>query len=298
MSRRPVMRCLVAITVAGLVATPLTTPFVAGDDEPVPASRAVKVKPEQEIEPAPAPLDRLGAAISETVREAANSAVPGTEIGFAVYDRARNDTVASLGASQPFYTASVVKLLIALDVLERNDWRLPERHTRRELSRMLARSDDGIASALWVRCGGAEIIERMGDHLALGDTGPPAEPGQWGMATTSAADVITIYRFIADQLPTESGEFLLRALRKATETAADGFHQHFGIPAALPGVNWAIKQGWMIMNSAVLLHTTGLVGDDDRYVVVLLTEQPRDAGYARGRDAVTAGIGAVSSELA
>jgi hypothetical protein len=81
-------------------------------------------------------------------------------------------------------------------------------------------------------------------------------------------------------------------------TADDGFPQYFGIPDGLPTTaTWSIKQGWMILNSAVVLNTTGVVGTDNRYVVVLLTSQSAYTSYATGRNAVTAGITALAPSL-
>ncbi|MFG1647222.1 hypothetical protein ACGFMK_43670 [Amycolatopsis sp. NPDC049252] len=62
----------------------------------------------------------------------------------------------------------------------------------------------------------------------------------------------------------------------------DGWDQYFGIPDGLPGTSRQIKQGWMILRDALVLNTTGVV--DNRYVVVLLTQQP-PVGSAKGRAA-------------
>jgi hypothetical protein len=36
-----------------------------------------------------------------------------------------------------------------------------------------------------------------------------------------------------------------------------------------------------------MLHTSGLVGDDDRYIVAVLTEHPASVDYATGSRRVT-----------
>ncbi|MQA62474.1 MAG: hypothetical protein GEU86_13480 [Actinophytocola sp.] len=103
---------------------------------------------------------------------------------------------------------------------------------------------------------------------------------------------------IGHHMPPSAGEFLRDALAAAPARAADGFHQHFGIPDGMPDAERAIKQGWMRVNKGLVLNTTGFVGQEQRYVVVLLTEQPVDADFDTGQKAVTAGIEALAPVLA
>jgi hypothetical protein len=123
--------------------------------------------------------------------------------------------------------------------------------------------------------------------IGLSDTTPPADPTQWGMAKTSANDVVATYEYLSDVIPDEVAAPLLAALGNARNPADDGWDQYFGIPDGLPGRPWQIKQGWMILRNALALNTTGIVGG--RYVVVLMTQQPLISS-AKGRAAVTAGI--------
>ena len=74
----------------------------------------------------------------------------------------------------------------------------------------------------------------------------------------------------------------------ADEIAQEAFSrgQELGIPDALGGVSWAVKQGWYCCNPGRILHTTGLV-KDDRYIVTVLTENPRSVGYDTAKAQVT-----------
>lgn len=56
---------------------------------------------------------------------------------------------------------SVVKLLIALDVLARDNWTTPDGATQQQLHQMLANSNDQIADTLWTANGGPAIVTRM-----------------------------------------------------------------------------------------------------------------------------------------
>ncbi|GAA1393559.1 hypothetical protein GCM10009613_40200 [Pseudonocardia kongjuensis] len=231
----------------------------------------------------------LGRSVAERARAAVVAQVPGAEVGVAVHDRRTGETVGV--ADRPgFATASVVKLLIALDVLRANGWQPPDPATATVVARMLRGSDDGAATRLWTAQGGPAVVTRAVAELQLTGTVPPAEPQEWELTRTTAEDVVTVYRFVLDRLPARSRALVLSALREAPRIALDGVDQYFGIPDALPGLPRAIKQGWMVAGGELVLNTTGVVGADDRFVVVLLTHQPGGTRRADGRAAVTAGI--------
>ena len=72
-------------------------------------------------------------------------------------------------------------------------------------------------------------------------------------------------------------------LEAAPETAADGFDQGFGLLDPGRRGNAAAKQGWSCcIGSSVDLHSAGLPDPTGRYVVVLLSNQPRGYDPARG----------------
>lgn len=227
-------------------------------------------------------------SVAREVSDAVTAASRGTSVGFVLYDRESGKELASVDADRPYYTASVVKLLIAIDeVRSDGGWALPDADAVEDLTDMLAGSDDAIASAFWEQNGGNAIVTRTATLIGLSHTTPPADPSQWGMAKTTASDVVATYEYLLDEVPDDVAAPLLAALGDARNPADDGWDQYFGIPDGLPGRSWQIKQGWMILRNALVLNTTGVVGG--RYVVVLLTQQP-PVGSAKGRAAVTAGI--------
>lgn len=237
------------------------------------------------------------AALAEAVTTAVNDAVPGTQIGLAVYDQLTEETLTSVNADQQFYTASVVKLLIAIQVLRDAGWKVPTGSEREGLVAMLSRSADGVASTLWRAHGGPAITGEVTALAGLADTIPPRNPDQWESTRMSPRDVLSVYKYIDNELPPDAREFVLTALADATDPAADGFDQFFGIPDALPDTEWATKQGWMRITDGLVLNTTGIVGSDRRYVVALLTRHPGGIGFGDARAAVTAGIAALAPTL-
>ncbi|TVT42399.1 hypothetical protein FNH05_22430 [Amycolatopsis rhizosphaerae] len=214
-----------------------------------------------------------------------------------VYDRRDGKVLTSLDSGEPFASMSVVKLLIAIDVLARGDWTLPDATTRQQLTQMLSTSDDDLANTMWVDGGGSSIVTRDATLMGLSATKPPDDPGQWGDTQITAQDMVTVYRYLMDQMPASARDLLYNALYHATETAADGTDQFFGIPNGLPNTTWAIKQGWGSSGSSACFNTTGLLGKDSRYVVVVLTSAPL-AYYRSLDDALTAGTAQLASLVA
>jgi hypothetical protein len=227
---------------------------------------------------------------------------PGVTAGVAVFDRQTGTFTEQLNADAQFRSASVVKLLIALDSMWTQG--VPADHT--QLDAMLRSSDDNVASGLWVRDGGSAIVTRMVTRLGLTDTAPPPAgySGTWGYTALSAADTVKIYRYVLESAPAPVRDLVMGDLRQSTRCGADGFDQRFGIPTVF-AQPWAVKQGWSgfgassdCSNTAapaasgvhtvapasvdidqVALHTTGTVGAGDRSIVAVFTLQPRGTSF-------------------
>jgi hypothetical protein len=177
----------------------------------------------------------------------------GVTASFAVYDRDQQDFTVERDPHARFRTASVVKLLIALDYLIQHDPVLDleqastdeQRMDILALRTMLRGSWDYAASVFWVRGGFSDIIDRMTALIGLPDTSPPASDhrGIWGYTVTSAADVVKIYSYILDVAPTKYRDFIIGNLHASTRCAEDGRDQSFGIPQVFARP-WGVKQGW------------------------------------------------------
>ncbi|MGH3785412.1 MAG: serine hydrolase [Pseudonocardiaceae bacterium] len=222
-----------------------------------------------------------------------HAVLPDAEVGFTVFDRQADAVLASHNADQQFASMSVVKLLIALDALAGSVQGAPDGAARQQLHQMLAYSDDKIANELWSSNGGPAIVTRMVGLLGLPGTQPPGNPHQWGDTLTTPQDLVTVYRYITDQLPSSQRDLVLGALGVAPQVAADGFDQYFGIPDGMPNGSWAIKQGWGTSGSQAVMNSTGVVGADSRYVVVVLASASARS-YSKVPALVTAGAGALA----
>lgn len=178
-------------------------------------------------------------------------------LGIEVVDLGTCAMEVSWKADEAQAAASVVKLLIALDLMDSSG--VPSGSEATAVRDMISASDDNVANRLWEEHGGPAIVQRQAEKLGLAHTTPPADPGQWGSTQMSPSDVITVYQHITAGLPDEKRDFITEAMASAPRSAADGFDQHFGIPSAFPGSQWAVKQGWGRSNGRRVLNTTGLV---------------------------------------
>ena len=164
--------------------------------------------------------------------------------GMVVVDADSGETTLQANEHHKFRSASVVKLLIAIDYLENLG---PGQEIPKEdkalLQPMLRSSNDKAASTFWVKGGQKAIIDRMVDEIGLEDTAPPEQEGMWGYTALSAADVARTYDYLLHDADPEVRDFVLGNLRKHTTCADDGFDQSFGLPSATDE-RVAVKQGW------------------------------------------------------
>jgi hypothetical protein len=286
----------VVVTTGGCGARPtasvgqpvIVPPLTLSVDSGVPETTAAPTTPPA----AGAPVDPAPPAIDpKSVQEAAFAVEPNTTLGAVVHDRATGQELLSVNADRQFRSASLVKLLIAIDTLQQG----ADESTRQQIARMLAMSDDGIASALWVR-GGPGLVARVSALIGLVGTEAPEVAGQWGEVKLTAHDVVRVYQYVMDSMSPADHTLIVDALAQAPQIAADGFDQYFGIPDGL-NTQRAIKQGWGNNSSAMVLHSTGLVGANWRYVVVLLSEHVLGSGWRTSANSVTAAAGALNGLL-
>jgi len=222
---------------------------------------------------------------------------PGVTAGVAVFDRRAGAFTEQLNPDLQFRSASVVKLLIALDYLwDRGPAYDIPAADRARLDVMLRSSDDAAASHFWDHRGGGRIIDRMVPRLRLTRTArPPAtHPGFWGYTAMTAGDTVRIYRYLLDQAPEPVRDYVMGNLHQATRCGTDGFDQYFGISSVFDRV-YSVKQGWSgftrsggstpttvgvdLVNEA--LHTTGTAGTEDQSIIAVYSLHPDGTPYGK-----------------
>jgi hypothetical protein len=238
----------------------------------------------------PAPPVDLAAAVA--AGESAAESRPGV-VGIAVADRTTGQLARGTEGTETFNTASLAKLLLAVDMVDRQErgtLTLGDRD-RRLLRSALNTSNDEAMNALWSAYDGPRAITRVADRVGMVDTTTPDDPTQWGEVQTSARDMVTLMRHVRDDLPPADRDLLIGDMSRSPNVAADGFDQGYGL---LDGSGSPVKQGWLCcISSRADLHTVGIV--DDRFVIAVMSNQPR--GFGGARETVNDAVRAVRSRL-
>ncbi|MGB9223823.1 hypothetical protein [Mycobacterium sp.] len=222
---------------------------------------------------------------ARTQRATDEAAAKGATLSIAILDRVTRQLVSN-GNPQLIATASVAKLFIADQLLlqeSRGQTALsPEDHQALDI--MLQSSDDGAAEKFWGQDGGDAIITQVASRYGLGSTIPPND-GRWWNTISSAPDLIRYYDMLLNGsggLPPERADMIIDDLSASTPTGIDGYPQRFGIPDGLYAEPVAVKQGWMCCIGADWMHlSTGVIGADRRYIMVIESLQPSDDSVAR-----------------
>lgn len=247
--------------------------------EVTPVATAIEAPRAPAVPPA-AVVDSLAARMQDATEEAAKA---GANISVAVLDRISHQLVTN-GNTRPIATASVVKLFIADDLLMRAPQTPLSADDRAALDVMLQSSDDGAAETFWNLGGGNAIVTRVASRYGLAGTTPPSN-GAWWNTISTAPDLARYYDMLLNGsggLPAERANLIINDLAQSTPTGIDGYPQRFGIPEGLYNEPVAVKQGWMCCIGNNWMHlSTGVVGADRRYVVVIESLQPSDDTTAR-----------------
>ncbi|WP_241565966.1 serine hydrolase [Prescottella agglutinans] len=268
-ARRLAVVCLAAAAIAAC-ASP-------SDDGTTPDSRRANDVDTTVVASAPLTLE---GRISQSVADAADR---GADVTIALLDR-RDGHYESFADTTPFATASVAKLFIADDIFYREtiaDLELTaDQHAL--VARMLEYSDDDAANQLWDEYGASDIVLDVVSRYGLADTSVPYDDHWWN-TTTTGRDLVDYYAAVLDGrggLDAAHRDEMMAYLRTSSPTAADGYDQSFGIPAGLPDeTDVAVKQGWMCCVDDRWMHlSTGVIGPDGRYVLVLVSREDLDYG--------------------
>jgi hypothetical protein len=241
--------------------------------------------------PAPAPPPAPAPDLAGAVAGADGIAGGDIDLGVAVLDFNTGQVTSGHQGSKPFYTASLSKLLLAVDMLTRRatgDLQISDSDLEL-VDRALTASDDDVMDSLWTTYDGTSAIERVASAAGMTETTPPRDPSQWGEVVVSAADMTRLFYFITHKMAAGDRDVIIGDLSATQRRATDGFDQFFGLLDGSHGVY--AKQGWMYyLPSDLYLHSCGVV--NNRFAVAVLSIQTGVATQtARNR------LGEVSSSL-
>lgn len=223
-------------------------------------------------------------------------------VGIVVLDRETGAYVDNgAGAHTAMGSASVIKLLMAEEILHRaalGQVQLgPSQYAL--IDTMLVDSNDPAASALYSQFGGVDLILAALTRHNLTESALPADPQYWGNTKITARDVARFYDdVLAGSLPAPTQDYFFGLLRRIAPVASDGFGQVFGLATTDPALAAAVKQGWMCCLDGVRdVHSTAVLGDQERYVVVILTEYSPELPWEYGLTTTTEVARLVTAEL-
>ena len=228
----------------------------------------------------------------------------GTTIRIAVLDRVTGEYRDNGGiAHRHVESASVMKVFIADSLLRRRDAGQISLSSGdlADMSLMLRSSDDAAANRFWSSYGANAIVSDVIGRYGLSETGLTSNTRYWGNTLLTAHDMVVYYQRLLDGtggLSAASRGFIIDQLQHSTPRGTDGDWQFFGLRDGLPGETWiGQKQGWMCcVNGSIYRHSTGIVGPDGRYVVVLLSTEPSGLGGAHLEQSITGAVRAMFPE--
>lgn len=295
-----------ALVQAKVYSLPVSAPVRVIPQRPAPAppqSAALMLEaatPPQDPQPPRAAAPGAGVApLQARVQQATDeAAASGAALSVAILDR-RTHQLVSNGNGQVVGTASVAKLFIADDLLlhEAEGKAALSAEDRQALDIMLQSSDDGAAERFWGQGGGSAIISEVAARYGLASTTPPSD-GRWWNTMSSVTDLIRYYEMLLDGsggLPADQAKVIVNDLAQSTPNGLDGYPQRFGIPDGLYAEPVAVKQGWMCCIGSDWMHlSTGVIGADRRYIMVVQSLQPSDDATAR--DTITRAVKTIFPE--
>ncbi|MEU7584858.1 hypothetical protein AB0A95_01005 [Micromonospora sp. NPDC049230] len=218
-------------------------------------------------------------------------------LGILVRDRRTGDLWQAGTTDHPIWTASTIKLAMAVGLLERaraGEITL-DATARRQIADMLSVSSDDAATALWNRYGRDSQLKRFQQRYGM--TGLTTVAGYsrfWGHLKCTADDLQRLMSYVLDRLDPTDRAYLLDAMRSV------GSIQHWGVWAAGATQQPGTKNGWSIEPDPGGKHwvtnTVGFAGDGQRYVVAIMYQLPPgktiDAGVHTVSDLVATVFGA------
>jgi hypothetical protein len=224
--------------------------------------------------------------VSKLVSVARSSGIA-VSIGFV--DRMSGRVYSYKTVTAAYYTASVAKVIIAMDVLH-NDMdagrTTPSDANVAAIRKMIRVSDNDAAWAYWNKYGQSAMYDRV--NKRCGTSLPMAPPAGWGRSAPPPAEVALVLDCLADYRAINAGlsEWLLGEMR-ATATS-----QRWGIPAANPDPFRveANKNGWSTWSTVSFrtVNSVGVFGPNNRYTLAIFTQYPNNVAQSKGEATINA----------
>ncbi|RMI32405.1 tat pathway signal sequence [Nocardia stercoris] len=213
---------------------------------------------------------------------------PGT-IGYVVRDRVTGALYRNAAADTRMWTASTIKLAIAVDLLQRaRAGALTLTPADRErMDAMLVDSDNDATDALWDTYSGPDRLAFDNDFPRYGMTGLVAEPSSdraypyWGFEQCTPADLDRLMNTVLTGIHPDDRAYLLDRMRNV------GPDQRWGMWGAGPDMRPGVKNGWSEEDSGWVTNSVGFAGPGERYTLAIMNSLGPDGGFDDGSQTTT-----------
>ncbi|WP_345495633.1 serine hydrolase [Nocardia callitridis] len=209
--------------------------------------------------------------------------------GYIVRDRVTGGFYANENAENPVWTASTIKLAIAVDLLNRarvGAIGLPP-EDRGLLESMLATSNDAATDQLWLKYGGLDRMAFNNAFRNFGMTSLVPQPTSsalfpdWSFQQCTPADLDRLMDYALTQMHPDDRNYLLDRMRKVD------FNQHWGVWGAGSDQRPGLKNGWSEEQGGWVVNSVGFAGPDERYTLSIMSSLGEDGGYTEGSETDT-----------
>ena len=255
--------------------------------------KAADDKPATDEPAIPEPTTDVGREIRARMDEATETITDnGGLIGMAFLDRETGEIVCNDQCQDPFALASLSKVFIA-EVVGYTNYERPGRKGEIEAGEgdmpvegnvdamlrddMIRYSDNDATNALWRNYGGTKVIDSVKERYGLGDTTIPNS--DWGSTQASAADMVTFFEGMLERdggMSEVETRYLVQLMYSLPRYSYGNADQNIGLRAALPDEFIGVKGGWV---DPKIRTSAGFFGEDDRYVMAVLTRHVSPADF-------------------
>ncbi|MBI3212291.1 MAG: serine hydrolase [Mycobacterium sp.] len=208
---------------------------------------------------------------------------PGT-VGYVLRDRLTGAVYRNARADDLIWSASTIKLAIAVDLLTRNRSgaiRLTP-GDQQLMQAMIHSSDNDATDTLWSRYGGGDHQTFNRDFPAYGMTSLTPQRGfsdifpYWGFQKTTANDLDRLMTFTLTRMTSLETAALVSEMQNVD---AD---QQWGVWGAGPSMAPGNKNGWSQEQGGWVVNSVGFAGPGQRYTLAVMNALGGAGGYDDG----------------
>jgi hypothetical protein len=205
-------------------------------------------------------------------------------VGYVLRDRVTGAAYRNAQANAMIWSASTIKLAIAVDLLVRNRTGAikltPD--DQKLMQAMIHSSDNDATDTLWSRFGGADHQSFNRDFPAYGMTDLEPQRGfsdvfpYWGFQKTTANDLDRLMNYTLTRMTAVESTALINEMQHVDD------EQHWGVWGAGPAMAPGNKNGWSLEQGGWVINSVGFAGPSQRYTLAVMNALGGAGGYDAG----------------